>query len=65
MNCSYDIYPFDDCSDNRCCCGKSDVMILSAVSALQKDVDKLSEKTNNTSNELSKITWTPLMIDLK
>ena len=65
MNCLYDIYPFDDGLDDRCCCEKSDVIVLSAISALQKEVDKLIKQTNNTSNELSKITWTPLMIDLK
>lgn len=65
MNYSWnEIYPFDDCECDRTCV-KTDIMVLSAVSKLQSDYDKITEQVNNNTEELSKIKWTPLMIDLK
>lgn len=65
MNYSWDkIYPFDDCECDRTCV-KTNIMVLSAVSKLQSDCDKMTKQVNNNTEELSKIRWTPLMIDLK
>ena len=65
MNYSWnEIYPFDDCECDRTCV-KTDIMVLSAVSKLQSDYDKITEQVNNNTEELSKIKWTSLMIDLK
>ena len=63
-NCIDDIYPFDDCCHDKTCV-KTDIMILSAVSKLQSDCDKITKQVNDNTEELSKIRWAPLMIDLK
>ena len=63
-NCIDDIYPFNDYHHDKTCI-KTDIMVLSAVSKLQSDYDDINKQVNANTEELSKIRWTPLVIDLK
>ena len=53
MNYSWDeIYPFDDCECDRACV-KTNIMVLSAVSKLQSDCDKITKQVNNNTDRKS------------
>lgn len=65
MNYSWDkIYPFDDCECDRACV-KTNIMVLSAVSKLQSDYDKIVEQSNDVAEQMKRFDFKDTLINIQ
>lgn len=65
MNYSWDkIYPFDDCECDRTCV-KTNIMVLSAVSKLQSDYDKIVEQSNDVAEQMKRFDFKDTLINIQ
>lgn len=59
-----EIYPFDDCECDRTCV-KTNIMVLSAVSKLQSDYDKIVEQSNDVAEQMKRFDFKDTLINIQ